>query len=87
MNAILGFLAGLALAALVWLIMPPEAPRTVTVTRVVNHVTQEEVLVEKECPAPPPERQCIEPAYVLDLLKDCRAGRLDQAHPDITVRK
>jgi hypothetical protein len=87
MNAILGFLAGIALAALVWLAMPLAEAPVVYVTKVVNHVTQEEVLVEKECPAPAPERQCIAPAYVLGLLKDCRAGKLDQTDADITVRK
>lgn len=87
MNVILGFLCGVAVVVMAWLVIPPEAPRTVTVTKVINRVTQEEVLVEKECPAPAPERQCIEPSYVLGLLKDCRAGRLDQTDPDVTVRK
>lgn len=89
MNVILAFLAGIALAVIVWLAMPmPEAP-VVYVPKIVSRVVQEEVLVDKECPAPeaPPERQCIEPSYVLDLLKGCRAGRLDRTDPDITVRR
>ena len=87
MNAILAFLAGIALAVLVCLVIPLAETPVVYVTKVVNHVTQEELLVEKECPASAPERQCMEPAYVLGLMQDCRAGRLDQTDPDVTVRK
>ena len=87
MKAILAFLCGFATAVMIWLARPIDEAPVVYVPKIVSRVVQEEILVEKECPAPQPERQCIEPSYVLDLMQDCRAGRLDQTHPDITVRR
>jgi len=89
MNAVLAFLCGVAVTIMVWLSLPMPEASVVYVPKIVNRVIQEEVLVEKDCPALEivPVKQCIEPAYVLGLMKDCRAGKLDQSDPDITVRQ
>jgi hypothetical protein len=89
MNVLLAFLCGFATAVMIWLALPPADAPVVYVPKVERIVVQEEVMVEKDCPAPEPqaERQCIEPSYVLGLMKDCRAGRLDQTDPDVTVRR
>ena len=88
MNTIIGLIVGLVIGLTASLMFQPE-PVVKLSTQVVERVVQEEVLVEKDCPAPEPntERQCIEPSYVLGLMKDCRAGKLDQTDSDVTVRK
>lgn len=85
MNAIIGLIVGFLIGLTGSLIFQPE-PVVQLQTQVVERIVQEEVQVEKECPAIQ-ERQCIEPAYVLGLMKDCRAGKLDQTDSDVTVRK
>jgi len=39
------------------------------------------------CPACPKQKRGIPPSYVKELLEDCRAGKLDQSDPDVTIRK
>lgn len=85
MKTIIGFIVGFAVGLIGWILFPPE-PVVKFRTQVIGRIVQEEVLVQKECP-PPPTQQCLSPAYVLGLLKDCRNGRLDQADTDITLRR
>lgn len=86
MKPFIAFVIGLVLGVGLWLFIPSSAPEIKYVTQYRDRVVETEVRVDKDCAAPP-EKHCLSPAYVLGLLQDCRAGKLDQSIPDITVRK
>lgn len=88
MKPLFTFIIGISAGLLLGLFMLGD-PEPVTVPQAVERIVREEVKVEAKCPvtSPCPDRRCISPSYVLDLLKACRAGKLDQSDADITVRQ
>lgn len=84
-GAIIGFILGFGVGLAGWVILLPTDPIVKVQTQVIRHT------VPGQCP-PAPRRvqttsQCLSPAYVLDLMKDCRAGRLNQTDADVTLRQ
>lgn len=90
MKAIIGFLVGAAISYVLTTIVFPSEPVVKVQTQLVGRILPLDPPAGTRPCVPAPAKQdtqCLSPAYVLGLLRDCRNGKLDQAEADITLRQ
>ena len=88
MKALIGFLVGVAVSYVLPAIVFPPEPVVKVQTQLVGRILPlGPPAVTRPCAPAKQDTQCLSPAYVLGLLRDCRNGKLDQTEADITLRQ